>query len=66
MAISPFEWQFFFRSPEEWGFWSLWTTGLWRGRRAVLRATSEMIGRTKEDGRNSEKQWKNTGIMEIL
>ncbi|CAJ1445443.1 unnamed protein product, partial [Effrenium voratum] len=34
---------------EEWGFWWRWTTGLWRGRRAVLRNTSEMIGRTAEE-----------------
>lgn len=41
-----------FERSQEWRFWKLWTTGLWRGRRAVLRATSEMIGRTKEARRD--------------
>ena len=40
---------------QAWGFWTLWTTGLWRGRRAVLRATSEMIGRTAEAGMCGQK-----------
>ena len=34
---------------EAWGFWTLWTTGLWRGRRAVLRSTSEMVGRRAQE-----------------
>ena len=37
------------RAAEAWGFWRRWTTGLWRGRRAQIRTTSEMIGRCAEE-----------------
>eukprot|EP00931_Biecheleriopsis_adriatica_P005219 TRINITY_DN10674_c0_g2_i1.p1 TRINITY_DN10674_c0_g2~~TRINITY_DN10674_c0_g2_i1.p1 ORF type:complete len:2583 (+),score=543.74 TRINITY_DN10674_c0_g2_i1:16-7764(+) len=32
-----------------WGFWRRWTTGLWRGRRAQIRGTAELIGRTSAE-----------------
>ncbi|CAE7815937.1 unnamed protein product [Symbiodinium microadriaticum] len=37
------------RAAQAWGFWKRWTTGLWRGRRAQIRSTSEMIGRCREE-----------------